>query len=408
MAPELILGSVRSLMGLEATNPPSTVSAEQSCEDPHANSRALHSLSRIRRVPTLPIPPGRDRPVVRSLSPCQGGQLSGRKKSILFLRCDQLFPASGLVATRAMAPSRSRCRRNTARIALTRLRAAGVRMIVRKMRRARRRPSSSMSRRDLRRFMGTDASCPMMISVALKAACNESGVLGQGTPVIDRQRPGADPDHLGEVAAHLLLGLLTALSGGTATKVGPRERLGRHQPLGTRTGDPVSAAPGDEMTWDTAHGLVCGNTAPSLIPFSHQRMTPPLAATGSKTYGTSTRTATRSTAGRRPHDSRLPSLATTDVNTLVLAHLAHAALARARVEVDPGCALAMTTTPGVVALTLPEDVHRPEIRRRLAAVARDFQRPTDDRAASEQRVLHRARSGHRAAATGQSWLGLTR
>ena len=43
---------------------------------------------------------------------------------------------------------------------------------------------------------------------------------------------------------------------------------------------------------------------------------------------------------------------------LVQARHARAALARARLAVDPACDLVMTTTPGVLALVLPEDRRR--------------------------------------------------
>lgn len=62
---------------------------------------------------------------------------------------------------------------------------------------------------------------------------------------------------------------------------------------------------------------------------------------------------------------------------LVQAHYACAALARARVEVHPACDLMMTTTLGVLALVLPEDLGRrpdaPILLRRLTAIADDFE-----------------------------------
>lgn len=66
---------------------------------------------------------------------------------------------------------------------------------------------------------------------------------------------------------------------------------------------------------------------------------------------------------------------------LVLVHRSHATLARAHREVDPDCALAITTTPGIVALVLPEDLRRrpetPNLELSLAAIARDFVHPQE-------------------------------
>ena len=62
---------------------------------------------------------------------------------------------------------------------------------------------------------------------------------------------------------------------------------------------------------------------------------------------------------------------------LVLAYHAHAALARARREVDAGCALVLVGIPGVVALVPPEYLRRqpavaPMLMRRLTAIADDL------------------------------------
>ena len=62
----------------------------------------------------------------------------------------------------------------------------------------------------------------------------------------------------------------------------------------------------------------------------------------------------------------------------MLAHHARAAPTRARREVDAGCDWVLVGIPGVVALVPPEYLRRqadaPELMRRLAAIADDFNR----------------------------------
>ena len=70
------------------------------------------------------------------------------------------------------------------------------------------------------------------------------------------------------------------------------------------------------------------------------------------------------------------SLGVSVSTALVLAYHAHAALARARREVDAGCDLVLVGIPGVVALGLPEYLREqpatPKLMHRLTAIAADL------------------------------------
>ena len=76
-----------------------------------------------------------------------------------------------------------------------------------------------------------------------------------------------------------------------------------------------------------------------------------------------------------PGDAGL-SLSSSVSTALVLAYHAHAALARARREVDAGCDLVLVGIPGVVALVPPEYLRKqpaaPMLIRHLTAIADDF------------------------------------